>query len=46
MTNKQLLLRIQSLFEQKLQAKTSWGRIELMGIYKEAVSEAIMETLE
>ncbi len=44
--NKQLLQRIEQLFNEKLQAKTGWGRNEVMAAYKEAVSEALMELLE
>lgn len=43
--NKQLLQRIEVLFTEKLQAKTGWGRNEILAIYKEAVSEALMEML-
>ena len=44
--NKKLLLRIEELFEQKLQAKTGWGRNEIMTAYREAKSEALMELLD
>ena len=44
-SNKQLLQRIEVLFTEKLQAKTGWGRNEILAIYKEAVSEALMEML-
>ena len=43
--NKQLLQRIEVLFTEKLQAKTGWGRNEILALYKEAVSEALMEML-
>lgn len=43
--NKQLLQRIEQLFNEKLQAKTDWGRNKVMAIYREAVSEALMELL-
>lgn len=43
--NKQLLQRIEQLFNEKLQAKTGWGRNEVMAAYKEAVTEALMELL-
>lgn len=44
-TNKELLQRIEALFTAKLQAKTGWGRNGVLAPYKEAVSEALMETL-
>ncbi|HET8870492.1 MAG TPA: hypothetical protein VFM48_08605 [Aquabacterium sp.] len=43
--NKQLLLRIEQIFTEKLQAKTGWGRNEILALYKESVSEALMEAL-
>ena len=43
--NKQLLLRIEQIFNEKLQAKTGWGRNEILALYKESVSEALMEAL-
>lgn len=44
--NKKLLARIKELFIEKLQAKTGWGRNEIISIYEQAVSEAIMEMLD
>ena len=44
--NKKLLERIAELFEQKLQEKTGWGRNDVLKIYREAVNEAILETLD
>ena len=44
--NKKLIERITELFTQKLHAKTGWGRNDVMVVYKEAVNEAIMETLD
>jgi hypothetical protein len=44
--NKKLIERITELFTEKLQAKTGWGRNDVLAIYKESVSEAILETLE
>lgn len=43
--NKQLLQRIEELFAEKLQAKTGWGRNEVLAAYKDAVREALMEAL-
>ena len=43
---KQLLKRIDELFAAKLQAKTGWGRNEVLAHYRDAVSEALMECME
>lgn len=43
--NKQLLQRIEELFTAKLQAKTGWGRNEVLAAYRDAVREALMEAL-
>ena len=43
--NKKLIERITELFTQKLQAKTGWGRNDVLALHKEAVSEAILELL-
>lgn len=44
--NKEILLRIQALFEEKLKAKTGWGRNDVLAIYKDSVSEALMGALD
>ncbi len=44
--NKQLLKRIEEIFTEKLQSKTGWGRNDVLTVYKEAVSEAILEMLD
>ena len=44
--NKKLLALIQKKFEEKLQAKTGWGRNEILAAYKDAVSEAILELID
>lgn len=44
--NKKLLQRIDDLFSAKLQAKTGWGRNDVLQAYREAVSEALMELLD
>ena len=41
--NKELLKRIEEIFNQKLQLKTGWGRNEIILIYKESVTEAVLE---
>ncbi len=44
--NQKLLKRIEELFAAKLQAKTGWGRNDVLNVYKEAVNEAILEMLD
>lgn len=44
--NKKLLQRIEQLFTEKLQSKTGWGRNEILALYRDAVSEALMEALD
>ena len=44
--NKKLIQRIEEIFTQKLQAKTGWGRNDVLIVYKEAVSEAVLEMLD
>lgn len=44
--NKDLILRIEQIFAQKLQAKTGWGRNEILAAYKESVNEAVLEFLD
>jgi len=41
--NKELIKRIEQIFAQKLQAKTGWGRNEVMEAYRSTVNEAILE---
>lgn len=41
--NKKLLERIKAIFQEKLMAKTGWGRNDIMAAYNDAVNEAIME---
>lgn len=41
-----LLKRIAEIFEDKLQAKTGWGRNEILTVYRDAVNEALIEQLE
>lgn len=43
--NKQLLQDIRRRFLEKLQAKTGWGRNEVLAAYDEAVTESILEIL-
>ena len=44
--NRKLIERIQEIFFEKLQAKTGWGRLEIMAIYKEAQIQALTEFLD
>ncbi len=44
--NKKLVELITKKFEQKLQAKTNWGRNEVLAHYRDAVSEALLEMME
>lgn len=43
MIDKAVIKRIQEIFEEKLKIKTSWGRNDVMNIYKEAIIEAMTE---
>ncbi len=44
--NRVLLKRIKEIFTEKLQAKTGWGRNEIISLYDESVNEALLETLD
>lgn len=44
--NKKLLQRIDQLFADRLQVRTAWGRKDVLQLYRECVSEALMELLE
>lgn len=41
--NKKILQKIEEIFIAKLQSKTSWGKNEVVILYKEAVNEALLE---
>lgn len=41
--NRKLIQRIEELFVEKLQAKTGWGRNEIIALHKEAITEALLE---
>lgn len=43
--NKKLLEAVKAKFEARLQEKTGWGRNEIMRVYNECVTEALMEAL-
>jgi hypothetical protein len=40
-----LLKRIKEIFYNKLQAKTGWGKNEVMELYVDAVNEALIEKI-
>lgn len=44
--NKQLLTRIQEIFHSKLQAKTGWGKNEVIQLHTESINEAVLELLD
>jgi hypothetical protein len=44
--NKVLLARIKELFEQGLQAKTGWGRNDILNLYNECVTQACLERID
>ena len=44
--NKKLLETIDRLFEEKLQAKTGWGRNDVLKLYRESVNEAILDSMD
>ena len=44
--NRKLLLKIQDIFHAKLQAKTGWGRNEIMDLYRDSVNEALIEMMD
>lgn len=46
MYNKQLLERINELFQQKLQVKTGWGRNEVLALLKDSQIEALSELVD
>jgi hypothetical protein len=44
--NRELLVRIEELFKERLLEKTGWGRNEVLSAYKDAVNEAILEMVD
>jgi hypothetical protein len=44
--NRNLLRRVEWIFNQKLNAKTGWGRNEIKKIFKESVNQALLEMLD
>lgn len=43
MTTKDLLKRIEEVFNEKLQEKTGWGKNEVSMLYQSSVNEVLME---
>lgn len=44
--NSKLVLKIRNIFHTKLQAKTGWGRNEIMELYNASVNEALLELMD
>lgn len=44
--NKELIQRIEELFEKKIGRKTGWGKNEIMIEFKNAVNEATLEVID
>jgi hypothetical protein len=44
--NRKLIEKITELFKQKLNAKTGWGKNEVLQIHKDAVNEAVLWMLD
>jgi len=44
--DEKLLDKIDAIFEQKLQAKTGWGRKDVLMIYQQAKGEAALALLK
>ena len=44
--NSKLVLKIREIFHAKLQAKTGWGRNEIMELYNASVNEALLELMD
>lgn len=44
--NRKLVLKIRDIFHAKLQAKTGWGRNEIMELYNASVNEALLELMD
>lgn len=42
---KEILKKIEKVFQEKLQEKPTWGKNEVLKIYTEAVNEVLMEML-
>jgi hypothetical protein len=40
---KEIIQRISDLFQQRLQAKTGWGKDQVLSLYKDCVIEVLAE---
>ena len=45
-SDREILKKIERIFTEKLQAKTGWGKNDVLMVYKDAVNEALLEMLE
>ena len=43
---KSILIRLEEIFKQKVSEKNSWGKNEVLELYKSSVNELLMELLE
>jgi len=43
---KDLLIKIEAIFTEKLKTKTGWGRNEVIAAYKESVNEAVLDIID
>jgi len=41
--NKEIIKRIKEIFAEKIAAKNSWGKNEIINLHNEAVAEALVE---
>jgi hypothetical protein len=44
--NKELIEAIKAKFEKGLQAKTGWGRVEVMNLFNDSVNQSVLEMLD
>jgi len=43
---KSIFIRLEEIFKQKVSEKNSWGKNEVLELYKTSVNELLMEILE
>ena len=43
---KSILIRLEEIFKGKVSVKNSWGKNEILELYKSSVNELLMELLE
>lgn len=46
MKTKDLIKRIEEIFQEKLEAKTGWGRNEIKNLHRDSINEALMEVAD